>query len=215
LTNASPGLLEAYRQARQRVVDAGYQNDLDWHLTRSLDAVTESSLFCAAAIAIINSGSRGSGVDRVWPAFTKAFRDWDPRAVVENEDECRAYALAAFRSTRKVTAVIAVARRIVDEGLDEILRRLRNEGIPYLQTFPMLGPVTSLHMAKNIGMPVAKPDRHLNRLAMATGMPTAQDLCTAIADDTTDTIPVVDYVLWRYATLDRDYLDLFRGAAGR
>lgn len=39
------------------------------------------------------------------------------------------------------------------------------ERIEYLRTLPYMGPATSLHLARNLGIDVAKPDRHLKRIA--------------------------------------------------
>jgi hypothetical protein len=47
-------------------------------------------------------------------------------------------------------------------------------------------------------MNVAKPDRHLERIAERTGE-TVADLCARLAAVSGDRIATVDYVLWRAA----------------
>jgi hypothetical protein len=78
-----------------------------------------------------------------------------------------------------------------------------------LETLPYVGPVTAFHLAKNLGLNVAKPDRHLSRLATATGFSDAHALCAELGAVLGEPVPVIDIVLWRFATLSRDYLSRF------
>ena len=75
--------------------------------------------------------------------------------------------------------------------------------------FLSFGPITSVHLSKNIGLPLAKPDRHLVRLANDFGYESAEELCEQISSLVGDSVAVVDVVLWRYATITS-----IRGAKG-
>ncbi len=90
-----------------------------------------------------------------------------------------------------------------------------DDGVDYIAQFPFMGPATSYHFAKNIGLPVAKPDRHLNRIASTVGYSNPHAMCQDIAQFIGDKISVVDLVMWRYATLDKNYLELFSDAGLR
>ena len=68
-----------------------------------------------------------------------------------------------------------------------------------------MGPVTSCHLAKNLGMEIVKPDRHLTRLAEKAGYDTVEQMCRTIADIVGDTLSVIDVVFWRYATIADAY----------
>ena len=68
--------------------------------------------------------------------------------------------------------------------------------------------MTAYHLAKNIGLPVAKPNRHLIRIAQMEKYSDVQTLCGDISKLSGDSIPVVDIVLWRYATIERNYIDV-------
>jgi hypothetical protein len=70
-----------------------------------------------------------------------------------------------------------------------------------------------MHLAKNLGLPVAKPDRHLVRIAGAAGYPNVDALCKDISEITQHPPSVVDVVLWRFATIQPSYLDSFTLAA--
>ncbi len=73
----------------------------------------------------------------------------------------------------------------------------------------MIGPITSFHLAKNLGYPVAKADRHVQRLSDELGFRDAQQLCQYLSEWSGEPVPVVDVVLWRYATLAPNYLTHF------
>jgi DnaJ-domain-containing protein 1 len=79
-----------------------------------------------------------------------------------------------------------------------------------LRTLPFIGPVTQFHLAKNIGLDVAKPDRHLVRIAQLFQFASVQDLCETIANQAGTRVAVVDLVFWRFATLNRRYLEALR-----
>ncbi len=98
---------------------------------------------------------------------------------------------------------------MADEGFGKIRAKIASSGVAFLQTFPSIGPITSDHLAKNIGLDLVKPDRHLTRLSQAAGFTSPVDLCRAIADLTGDKLAVIDIVLWRYATIRPDLLHLF------
>ncbi|EQB65179.1 MAG: hypothetical protein AMDU3_IPLC00003G0031 [Thermoplasmatales archaeon I-plasma] len=72
------------------------------------------------------------------------------------------------------------------------------EKLDYLETLPYIGPVTKYHLGKNLGMDVAKPDRHLQRLADRWGFRDVQQMCRVISLGSGYSIAVVDQVLWRF-----------------
>jgi hypothetical protein len=92
-------------------------------------------------------------------------------------------------------------RVIHDHGFGPLRAKLSEDPITELQAFPFIGPTTSWHLAKNLGLNVAKNDRHLARLANVCGFSDAQELCDVISDATGELSNVVDVVLWRFATL--------------
>ena len=73
--------------------------------------------------------------------------------------------------------------------------------IAYLETLPWIGKITKYHLAKNLGITtVAKPDRHLDRIAKKYGT-TPQEMCEQLSRSIGDTVAVVDLVIWRAASL--------------
>ena len=103
---------------------------------------------------------------------------------------------------------------VANTGFEALKIRIANNPLEVLQEYPYIGPVTSYHLAKNLGFSLAKPDRHLNRIAQTIGYSDVQSLCNDISSESGDSIPVVDIVLWRYATLRPDYLSIFDSQHG-
>jgi hypothetical protein len=117
-----------------------------------------------------------------------------------NEPSCRDAALAVFRHERKVDAVLAIAtwaHRVGDDAIEALVDACDEAS---LMRLPYLGPATVRHLLKNLGVPVAKPDRHLARLADQFDF-SVDELCQTIAARMNDPIGVVDVVLWRWSVL--------------
>jgi hypothetical protein len=140
----------------------------------------------------------------------EAFFEWSStEAIVRHRDQCVSSALVLFGHKRKIEAIAQCARIIYEKGFESLRKELTSDPIAALQQFPYIGPATSYHVAKNIGFPVAKPDRHLCRFAELSGYQNPSDLCKALAEYIGDPIAVVDIVLWRFATLRHDYMTSF------
>jgi len=76
-----------------------------------------------------------------------------------------------------------------------------NEQLEYLKSLPWIGDITKYHLARNLGLDVAKPDRHLMRLAKIFKYDDVQKMCQDVAERSKDRIGTVDVVLWRYCNL--------------
>jgi hypothetical protein len=202
-------LATAYLHAKRAVLDAGYEAEIAWQESACRTPLTEARFLSEAAWVVLNSGMRESIVRRIFPKVAAVFANFISAraAVLSATDGGRQRALRAFRHPGKIDAVINIVRHVDEVGLDEVRRRLQLEGTTYLQTLPYIGPVTAFHLAKNLGHDVAKPDRHLVRIAHACGYDDPQVLCSDLRDFLGEPVPVIDIVLWRYATLSADYIN--------
>jgi hypothetical protein len=143
------------------------------------------------------------------------FLDWRSAAEIDRSALlCFEAALRYFRHEAKIRAICSVASTIASRGFDGFMDQLRADPLYALQQFPFIGPITSLHLAKNLGIPLAKSDRHLSRLAESCGYTDPQLLCSNIAQFTGDPIDVVDIVLWRFAIITRAGYERFALMAG-
>lgn len=203
-------LFRAYMIAKERVIFCGYAHEIDWQDELSFDSITEQDFLREAAWVILSSGMRETVIRNKFPYISSAFYDWQSaKYIVRRNSKCRNEALTHFNNTPKINAIIKIATHISNNGFEIVHKKIECDGIEYISQFPYMGPATSYHLAKNIGLPVAKPDRHLKRIAAIVGYDSPHSMCIDIADLTGDKPSVVDLVLWRYATLCEDYLKIF------
>ena len=200
----------AYLTAKEFVIASGYAKEVDWQEEVSPLGIDEQYFLREGAWVVLSSGMRESVIRRKFGAFSEAFYCWESaKAIVARSEECRRRAMRVFAHRGKIDAVIHMATRVVDEGFCSVRERFLTGGVDYLQTFPFIGPTTSFHLAKNLGVDVVKPDRHLTRVAEASGFGSPQRVCQAIANVVGDRQSVIDLVIWRFATLRRNYVAHF------
>jgi hypothetical protein len=203
-------LASAYIRAKMKVLAAGYAHEIIWQKNLRTEDLTERDLLRECAWVILSSGMRESVIQRKFPGIGQAFFEWtSAEVIVWHHDQCVEAAMALFGHRGKIEAIAKCAHIIYEKGFELLHEELTSSPIDALQQFPFIGPATSHHVAKNIGFPVAKPDRHLCRFAELSGYQTPADLCQALADYIGDPIAVVDIVLWRFATLHHDYMTSF------
>jgi hypothetical protein len=203
-------LVAVYMTAKESVIEAGFAAEIDWQHQLDFDAVTEQDFLRESAWVIFSSGMREAVVRAKFSAISTAFLHWESaQAVVRHSKRCRQSALSVFAHEGKVEAVLSLAEAVTQAGFEHVRRRIKEQGVAYLQCFPYLGPATSYHLAKNLGLNVVKPDRHLRRIAKQAGYPSPGAMCRKIAEVVGDKDSVVDLVLWRYATQNRKYLTTF------
>ena len=203
-------LASVYLDAKEYVIKMGYVHELDWQVQISFANVTESLFLREAAWVILSSGFREVTVRKYFPLISEAFLHWESaNAIVQNIQFCKSKGLQYFGNKRKIDAICTLAAMVSREGFGQVKRNIRNDGLDYLLSYPYIGPVTGKHLLKNLGLQLAKPDRHLIRIAEALEFDSAQELCESIEEIIGDSTPEIDLVLWRYATIKQNYLSDF------
>jgi hypothetical protein len=204
----------AYQNAKEAVIRAGFRNEISWQESVKFDNVTESEFLREHAWVTLSAGMRERVIRNLFQAISSSFCDFESAGIImDNESRCRYLALKHFNNPRKIDAIILTAQKISSMGFNNFKESLYLNPLKMLRSLPFIGPVTCYHLAKNIGLQVAKPDRHLTRLANHAGYNDVQVFCEDISLKTGDSVPVVDIVLWRFASITEDYLDLFLRAA--
>ena len=202
---------EIYARIKQKVIEAGYGKEIVWQGSIRFDQMTEQDLLRELAWVVMSSGMKEEVIRYRFHGVRKAFKMFDSaKLIVEDLEHCEGEALKCFNHEGKITAISLAALKINDEGFENLKERIKQNPIPVLQEFKFIGPITSYHLAKNLGIQVAKPDRHLSRMAIACGYQDVQHFCSWISLQTGDPISVVDIVLWRFATIEHDYLKVFK-----
>jgi hypothetical protein len=205
----------AYRYliAKERLIEAGYSAEIDRHDDLRISEVTEQQFLQESAWVILCTGMREAVIRRLFGPISSAFFRWTSASEIYRcAAQCRDDALALFRNARKIDGILSIARYVATHGFGHVKERLHRDGLEFLQLLPFIGPVTSRHLAKNLGISIAKPDRHLVRIASALRYASVDLLCADIAALTQHPIHVIDLVLWRYATLNPGYQVFFSQA---
>lgn len=203
-------LASAYLTAKQTVIEMGYSHEIDWQDSLTFSNIAESDFLRESAWVILSSGMREAVIRKKFPDISLAFFQWESAKKISlHRNRCRVNALCAFNNRRKIDAIIRIAIHVSQKGFCAVKESIQNEGISYVMHLPYMGPATSYHLLKNIGMQVAKPDRHLTRIANALGYHSPHLMSLDIARTIGEKVAVVDLVLWRYATLHTDYLKTF------
>ncbi len=194
--------LENFYHAALHAVSASFGPEREWQ-KRILDqSFSEDQFLREAAWVILCSGFRESVVRRRFDAISLCFCDWvSADHIVNCGERCTSTAMTVFGNARKITAILRVCCYVHEHGFDSLSSRIREDPLRELQRLPFIGPVTSYHLAKNLGIDVAKPDRHLMRLASEFGFPTVGALCATVSRQVGEPASVVDIVLWRYCAI--------------
>lgn len=173
--------VDFYRALKELLVGLGYSGEIDWATTVGEPA--DSYHFAREAIwVILNSGMKMQVAqligERIWPLL---------RAGKSSA--------GAFRHKLKCKAIDDVW---TNREAWFLKWNQADDKLAFLVTIPHIGDITKFHLARNLGMDVCKPDRHLVRIA---GDETPAVMCQRLADATGDRIGVVDCVIWRAANL--------------
>jgi hypothetical protein len=202
--------ISSYRFAKEVVMEKGYREEILWQERLDFEHLDETTFLREIAWVILSSGMREKVIRGLFPAISDCFYNWESsRRIVRNQRTCLRKALRIFNNRAKISALVSAARMIDQSGFQEMKDNVSRDPSGTLTKFDFIGPVTFFHLAKNIGLQVAKPDRHLVRISRNGGYDDVQEFCRQISIATGDSIPVVDIVLWRFATIEPCYLNLF------
>jgi len=189
-------LIEFYKHAKKVCISEGFEEEIQMVEERRFDQITSDDFFREYAWVVINSGISNKAAISV---FRKLM-------------ETRNIAVVKHPGKRKALEK-ADASYLIWFGALKSYLKTDEEKIRYIQTLPYMGPATSYHLARNLGLDYAKPDRHLVRIAWLFGFTKrigsniiydVQEMCKEISSETGDRIGTIDVVLWRYSLLNHD-----------
>jgi hypothetical protein len=193
------GALSVFSMASDYVRAAGLDAEVEWQRRTSLDRFTETELLRESAWVILCTGFREAVVRHVFGHISLCFCDWESAAaIVAADPACKIAARASFRNEAKLNAILGVAAFVHELGFQVFKTAVVGDPIRQLSRLPFIGPVTVWHLAKNLGLNAAKPDRHLMRLSSGLGFRDAEEFCAAIAEVIGEEAKVIDLIIWRY-----------------
>ncbi|KGK98227.1 hypothetical protein LI82_10940 [Methanococcoides methylutens] len=202
-------LLQKYNFAKTIVIDQGFHDEISWQAKISFEDLDERTFLREFSWVVLSSGMKNTVIEKKFDPISNCFYEWESASLIaKNCTQCLKSAIKIFNNKAKMSAIIDAASRINKEGFSKIKKLIEKDPIKFLQEFKFIGPITVYHLAKNIGLDFAKPDRHLQRIASMHNYSDVQSFCRDISKHIGDSVPVVDIVYWRFATIEPDYLNV-------
>ena len=170
-------------ELRSKVIDAGYGDEIIW--SESLKPCDNADLFFG---------------EYMWVVLSSGIKNQIARIIQERIYQAWASGLptsAGFGHKGKVKAIENVMA--IKELLFVEYQASANK-MGWLGGLPFIGDITKWHLAKNLGADVAKPDRHLVRIARRFNTD-CFTLCRKLAKETGYRIATIDLIIWRAANL--------------
>ena len=175
--------LERLRLLEFAIRERGYGPAIDW--TEALVPPDNADQFAEQTIYVIcNSGMANTVASLIYERCMTALRNGNSAADV-------------FRHPGKSLAIDAIWRE--RQHLHAAYLAAKDK-VEALRQLPWIGEVTALHLAKNFGADVAKPDVHMERLARAEST-TTEALCARLAAESGYRAATIDTILWRACAL--------------
>ncbi len=172
-----------YHKIKESVIERGYLREIEW-CEHKKPCENSIDFLCEYIWVVVNSGMKNQVAEKIYQKVLEALRKGTQVPTV-------------FRHRGKVAAIL----KMWLEHPDTFKRYQEAEDkIIFLERLPWIGKITKFHLARNLGMDVCKPDRHLVRIA-AKYNTTPDELCRRLSKETGDRIGTVDVVLWRAANL--------------
>lgn len=173
-----------YLCMRKELIDRGYEKEIEWS-ENIKKCESKGAFFTEYVFVVISSGMKAQIARKIYNKVSDALIcGVDINTVFKHKGKCK-----AINYVKSHYGVLFM-----------LFEKDRNHNVDWLEILPHIGKITKYHLAKNLGMDVCKPDRHLVRIAKKYNM-TPQELCNKIASRTGDRIAAIDTVLWRSANL--------------
>jgi hypothetical protein len=176
---------ETYLDLKEVLIRNGYEKEITWAETVK-PPKTPLGFFHEYAWVVLNSGMKNQVPRGIWDKI---------RGALAKELTVR----AVFKHPGKAAAIQQAWDNREKLFLD-YQSQPAAELLNWLQALPWIGPITKYHLAKNLGLDVCKPDRHLVRIAFKYWL-TPEELCTYLARKIGDRVATVDLIIWRAANL--------------
>lgn len=175
--------LATYESLHEQIIERGYGRDIAWSESVK-PPTTPQDLFSEYGWVVVSSGMKNQIAEKIWHRIRDAL--WSGHSVE-----------SAFGHPGKAAAI-----QQAWNDMDGVFLQFHeaDDVLAWCESLPWIGPITKYHLAKNLGVNCAKPDRHLERIAKASG-DTVDGLCARLSEASGERVATVDYVIWRAANL--------------
>jgi hypothetical protein len=145
---------------------------------RMFEGQTAWDFYLAYVWVVVNSGMKNTVAERIYWRFRDSDGD-----------------LAKIGHPGKQQA-ITTAQKEYSRWFSTL--QSSSDKLAYLESLPWIGAITKYHLARNLGLDCAKPDRHLTRIAQHFGYADVQAMCQVLAAEFGLRVGTVDVILWRF-----------------
>lgn len=177
-------LIDFFKDAKIYCLMEGHKEEIEITRKRTFNQMKPLNLIQEYVWVVINSGMKNQVAEKIYARFWKE-QDFD----VIGHPGKREAIIKAFLKYKQWFKDLQQAP----------------DKIEYLGSLHYIGKITKYHLARNLGIDCAKPDRHLVRLAERFNFVDVQEMCQYISIKTGERIGVVDVILWRYCNLKGAY----------
>lgn len=171
--------LKRFRRIERALQQAGYGDDSLW--SEQISPPADAEQFAEAAVYVIcNSGMHYRVAQDIFQRCMASLRR-------------KGSVRKAFRHPGKSKAIGSIWK-----GREQLFAAYvdADDKLEFCQSLPWIGPVTSHHLAKDLGVDIAKPDVHLARLARRDKT-TVSRMCAKLSRLTGYRQATIDTMLWR------------------
>lgn len=190
-------ILKLYHKIKQDIIEKGHLKEIEWiNNLPNIEKLNKTIFFREYVWVVINSGMKNQVAEKIFENF------WID--ILLNNKEIN---FDVIRHPNKNKAIRKVYNRL-DFYFKHFLKS-KNK-LKFLKSLPHIGDITKYHLARNLGLNFAKPDRHLVRIAKLFEYDNVQKFCEKVSDLVNDKIGVVDVVFWRFANITKNYLEVIK-----
>lgn len=170
------------------MIEKGYNSEITWcNSIPPLEELNKEYFFREYVWVVLNSGMLNQVAEKI---FTRFWTNLDFNTI---------------KHPHKHNSIKEVFTNL-DTYFEDFKKS--NNKLDFLESLPHIGKITKYHLARNLGLGYAKPDRHLVKIASVFLFDNVQAFCNKIAEKTGEKVGVVDIVLWRFANILPNYLEI-------
>lgn len=180
--------VKLFEEMKAKVIAAGYGDEIKFY-EKMKPCADADTFFREYMWVVLSAGMKNQIARQIESRIIEALDRGEPVS-------------SAFHHKSKARAIEYV--RELKTELFEVWQSFGEHGemarLRWLKTLPWIGEITCFHLAKNLGLDVGKPDRHLQRIAASYG-DSVCGLCDRLAKQTGLRVATVDLIIWRAANL--------------
>ena len=160
-------IIPFYHEAMRYCIEHGYKDEIEWCRDRPpFKQTDENTFFNEYVWVVLNAGMREQVARKIYDRFMEKL---DTNII-------------GHKGKRKAVEEAFGKYEVWFRELESIEGDTKR--VEHLESLPWIGRITKYHLARNIGIDVAKPDRHLVRLCARFGFKDVQEMCTYISKAT-------------------------------